>query len=281
MKSVLFAMVFGLLVCACLNAQAPETKDDFKAKKTTCPMTGAKIDITAATSYSDYNGVRYYFASPAHKAKFDSASFKYANEIITCAVCGTQENRKTRSFMEQKINKKPYFLCCPAHKDEFAKNPKRYLEGKDTLKVNIASENSTGIPAAAPQQENLVGMEFKVDDYSYADTYEDEKGAVKYPGAGAKFVLMDVCLKNKQMQEIKSFFLVWNLVDDKGYSHQEFSKKNGMTLKNPLQPEATIIVSLGFEIGKDRMPVFLEGKRPMLGTAKAICRKKSESKESK
>lgn len=100
-------------------------------EKTICAVTGSAIKVNESTPSSDYNGVRYYFISNSEKAQFETNQFKYAKDIETCQVCGTQE-KKTRgksAFVEASSSGKTYRFCTLIHSKEFEKDPAKYIRG--------------------------------------------------------------------------------------------------------------------------------------------------------
>jgi YHS domain-containing protein len=102
-------------------------KESMRASSTICAVTLVKIDITADTLFTDYNGSRYYFINSNEKAKFDKAPYKFTGKINTCTVCGTQADAKKVVYPSARYKGHNYPVCSNAHKDELEKNPEVYV----------------------------------------------------------------------------------------------------------------------------------------------------------
>jgi YHS domain-containing protein len=88
------------------------------------------IDVKRATIFSDYAGVRYYFASAQNKSAFDKDAKKATTApdkegIEKCPVMGEALNlRKMSNYADYEGVR--YYFCCAGCSTPFSKDPKRY-----------------------------------------------------------------------------------------------------------------------------------------------------------
>lgn len=256
LKKAVLLNIFILLMfnnLYCQEKTENKAAQENQAKKpfyTICAVSGVKIEVTDKTPYSDYNGIRYYFANENVKKSFDKAQWKYANNMLTCKVCGAQELKNRRSFVQSKYNGKSYDLCSSSHKAEFEKTPEKYIK-------NIA------LPAQASENQSLL-VQIKVLDCKFVDFLikgKEENQIKVLPSKGAKFLEMKVEVKNISDHELKFLGSRWSLIDDNGNVHKPIiydTSKISRFLDRPLQPELTMELDFTFEIAKERTALKLE-----------------------
>lgn len=257
-KNALRPAVFVLFSVMPILAQAVDTApkqvvDNFKAASTICAVCGAKIDITAKTPYSDYMGTRYYFASPSYKSQFDANSFKYASDILTCAVCGAQENRKARTFLEQKENKKSYYFCCPPHQKEFSSSPLKYTAGKNAISSTTQFRkpfNNEYDDSEILSRASDVSIVLQVVTYDFkmsVTVKEKGKEKIKKPAAGSIFVELQAKITNATNRELRMIPGKWEMIDTDGNFHSIISNPIANGLPFILQPKGKVDLVFVFE----------------------------------
>lgn len=104
--------------------------DDIKGKTVGVflfdPVTGKRIDAKAAKASTEFNGLRYLFASTANKAEFDKDMKKYgtipAKESLACPMTGevVETYSKASAYMDSEGVR--YYLCCAGCEAPFAKD---------------------------------------------------------------------------------------------------------------------------------------------------------------
>ncbi|MCW5946210.1 MAG: YHS domain-containing protein [Fimbriimonadales bacterium] len=93
-------------------------------------ITKKRIDYKKAVAHSDYNGVRYYFASEASKKAFDADPKKLSavpeKEVIDkCPVMGEEINiAKLPDYVDHEGVR--YYFCCAGCGTSFSKDPAKY-----------------------------------------------------------------------------------------------------------------------------------------------------------
>lgn len=108
------------------------------------PVTGARIDEKAAKGFSDYKGVRYFFASAKEKTKFDAAPATYGTmptkESLTCPVSHEVIAGYANAIAYRNIGGVRYYICCAGCIQPFDKEPARYTAKiKETVKAPAIS----------------------------------------------------------------------------------------------------------------------------------------------
>lgn len=247
MEKIKFICLFVIIAGALfgqekLQQSQNEAAEAARSIKSVCAVTGVKIDVTDKTPYSDYQNTKYYFINIEAKRKFDLAQWKYVKDILTCNVCGNQENRKTKTFLDTKYDNRIYYVCSMQHKTVFDKDPKKYIKGTADL----------------PQQFNYEQYEFNKDisvqilGYKYVDSVIDKNGEKKFAGKDLKFVVVDVTIKNVTEKELRMLPPTWELYDTKGYVHINQSVDRHLVFQSkPLQPEESYKTVMTFELKKD------------------------------
>ena len=90
------------------------------------PTSGLRIDAKKAKASSDFNGVRYYFASTDAKAKFDAEPKSFTKpvtkEALYCPVMkhGLESVDKAGGYVDHSGIR--YYVCCPNCLGETQKN---------------------------------------------------------------------------------------------------------------------------------------------------------------
>ena len=266
-RRAVFIAAIAVFAAGLPAAAAEAGADNFKAKKTICSICGAKIDIAPDTPFSDYMGVRYYFASPAYKAQFDKNAFKYAADILTCPVCGTQENRKARTFLETKESGKSYFVCCPGHLKEFNREPLKYTEGKNSINSTMQFkkpqdneyDNTEILKKRVP--DTVLALEEVKYDYKI---FVNIKNKVRKPTPGSIFVKLYAKIKNASKTELRMLMGRWEMTDTDGNSHITVYNSIEGTLPYILQPGGKIDAVLVYELPFGGVPKTLILKSSML-----------------
>lgn len=97
------------------------------------PVTGNRIDhAKAIKEFSDYNGVRYLFASAEHKATFDKDPKKYGTlptkEALYCSP--GKEAVPTYGFSSGYVDYKGtrYYMCCAGCEKPWTQEPEKHAE---------------------------------------------------------------------------------------------------------------------------------------------------------
>jgi len=94
-----------------------------------------RLDADKAKAHSDFNGVRYFFATTDEKKTFDKDAKKLAvvpdKEVLFCPVSDevVESYAKASDFSDIKGTR--YYFCCDGCKPKFDKSPDKYLEGLD------------------------------------------------------------------------------------------------------------------------------------------------------
>lgn len=94
------------------------------------PITGLKITKEKSKASSDYQGIRYYFASVENKTAFDKDSKKYAEvpkkESLVCAVMGNKISSYSKANDYVDYEGVRYYMCCGGCGPAMKKNPARF-----------------------------------------------------------------------------------------------------------------------------------------------------------
>lgn len=113
------------------------------------PTTGKRVDQKKAKGgFSDYEGVRFFFASEQGKSAFDADPKKYgvmpAKESLVCPVMNKKVTYTTaESYVDVKGVR--YYLCCEGCEGIMKKDPSKF--------VGAAGKNvSTPKPVKAPKK---------------------------------------------------------------------------------------------------------------------------------
>lgn len=91
------------------------------------PVATTHVDLKKSKAFSDYNGVRFYFANAANKKTFDAAPEKFgkipAKEALWCGVMNhTITGYDTAgAYVDQGDTR--YYVCCPGCLGKFKENP--------------------------------------------------------------------------------------------------------------------------------------------------------------
>lgn len=106
--------------------------DDIKGKTVGTflfdPVTGKRIVEKDSKGSTEFNGLRYLFASTANKATFDKDMKKYgttpAKESLACPMTGevVETYSKASAYMDSEGVR--YYLCCAGCETPFAKDMK-------------------------------------------------------------------------------------------------------------------------------------------------------------
>ncbi len=111
------------------------------------PVAGNRLEHDKAIKeYSDYNGIRFLFASPENKATFDKDPKKYGTlpqkEALYCSP--GKEAVPSYGFSSGYVDHKGirYYMCCGGCEKPWAKEPEKHAENSKTyVKVpGIATE---------------------------------------------------------------------------------------------------------------------------------------------
>jgi YHS domain-containing protein len=104
------------------------------------PVSKSRLDYTKADAgFSDYNGVRYYFARAENKRTFDANPKQFgtapAKEALYCPVMGhgIASYDKTGGYHDHEGVR--YYVCCPNCLGKLAENPGAHV-GKAASAVN-------------------------------------------------------------------------------------------------------------------------------------------------
>lgn len=96
--------------------KAPSLKGKTFGESLFDPISNARITEKAAKASSDYNGIRYFFATTAEKETFDATPAKYtkapAKEVLFCTVAGhaIKNYASAGGFVDIKGTR--YYTCC-------------------------------------------------------------------------------------------------------------------------------------------------------------------------
>lgn len=105
------------------------------------PVTGARIDSTKATAWSDHGAIRYFFNSAAEKKSFDANPAKYVGDVkqetSVCPVSGDPApSGKAVGFADYKGVR--YYFCCGDCPAAFKANPAKYAAAAKDAKNLVA-----------------------------------------------------------------------------------------------------------------------------------------------
>jgi YHS domain-containing protein len=148
MKSIKFIALF-ISIFAIHSAFAGELKegnvfciDGNKGKHFICPVLGNKGLVDSSTSYSDYEGQRYYFCCPDCKPKFEANPADYLKKLalpaniksidaqgmhFVCPVMGDEGVVDSQTLFSDYQGKR-YYFCCAGCKPKFDKEPESYIK---------------------------------------------------------------------------------------------------------------------------------------------------------
>ena len=94
-----------------------------------------RLDADKAEVHSDFNGVRYFFATTDEKKTFDKDSKKLSvvppKEVLFCPISNeiVESYAKASDYSDLKGTR--YYFCCAGCKPKFDASPDKYLEGLD------------------------------------------------------------------------------------------------------------------------------------------------------
>ncbi len=113
------------------------------------PVATTPIEAEKATVHSDYNGVRYLFASKDNKKTFDKEPKKYATapkkELLYCPVSDEIVESYTKASDYSDYKDTRYYFCCAGCKPKFDKNPEQFLTGLE-VRVQDAQKKAAAAP---------------------------------------------------------------------------------------------------------------------------------------
>src|SRR3989440_920379 len=96
------------------------------------PISRARISEKDAKAISDYNGVRYLFASGDEKKTFDATPLQYtatpAKEALYCPIEKEAINGYASAGSYRDVNGVRYFFCCNGCPQKFDANPAQYTK---------------------------------------------------------------------------------------------------------------------------------------------------------
>lgn len=94
------------------------------------PTTGLRIQPEKASGFTDYAGIRYYFASDSGKATFASNPKKYTvqpkKEALFCPVSKEAVKSYDKASGYGDYNGVRYYFCCGGCDKPFAQDPAKY-----------------------------------------------------------------------------------------------------------------------------------------------------------
>jgi YHS domain-containing protein len=148
MKSIKFiALIIGLL--ALQNTFAGDIKegnvfctDNSGGKYFICPVLGNQDKADSTTTYSDYEGQRYYFCCPGCKPKFEANPAEFVKKLalpaniksvdaegmhFVCPVMGDEGVVDSETLFTDYQGKR-YYFCCAGCKPKFEKEPDSYIK---------------------------------------------------------------------------------------------------------------------------------------------------------
>ena len=122
--------------------------DDEGVKHFICPVMGTDTVVEPNTTYSDVDGKRYYYCCPGCKSQFEADPASFISKMnlpgnvvkiddqgthIMCPVTGeTALMTEDNGFSD--YNGRRYYYCCPGCKEQFDKNPEKYLKSLEMKK---------------------------------------------------------------------------------------------------------------------------------------------------
>ena len=141
----------------CGGCDTPFKKDPVKALKSDTlkgklvgvslfdPISGARMTEKAAKGVSsDFNGVRYYFASIDEKAKFDAEPKAFTKapekEALYCAVMGHELKDYATAGGYVDIENVRYYTCCMDCNAALKKDPSLAAKAKSAVKAVAAMD---------------------------------------------------------------------------------------------------------------------------------------------
>lgn len=102
------------------------------------PVSGRRVRADRARFSSDYQNVRYFFASSANKASFDAEPKKFSampgKEALTCPVMKVAVAVPSEAEGYVDFEGTRYYICCGGCFNPFKSDPKRYI-GNVTAKT--------------------------------------------------------------------------------------------------------------------------------------------------
>ncbi len=109
------------------------------------PVSGARITEKAAKGVSsDFNGIRYYFASTDDKAKFDAEPKAFTKapekEALYCAVMGHELKDYATAGGYVDLANVRYYTCCAGCNTALKKNPALADKAKSAVKPVAAMD---------------------------------------------------------------------------------------------------------------------------------------------
>ncbi len=152
MKKLTLMFVPFIIFALMLNASAKQKQDgnvyfedDQGGKHFICPVMGNMAVVTEKTTFSDYDGQRYYFCCPNCKPEFEKNPEKYLSKLTLpgnvvetdddvqyyiCPVSG-EKNKLQNDSQYTDYHSKRYYFCCADCYGKFKDNPKEYLKKLD------------------------------------------------------------------------------------------------------------------------------------------------------
>lgn len=97
------------------------------------------IDPEKAKAHTEYEGIRYFFASEENRSLFDKNPKQYAkapdNEYVEVAVLDTVSWKDLKGYVEHQGAR--YYVCDDHCFDEFAKNPTEFAKNHKAEKAKV------------------------------------------------------------------------------------------------------------------------------------------------
>lgn len=110
------------------------------------PVSMKPIESKNAKGYSDYLGVRYYFASTDNKATFDQDMKKFGTmpkkECMVCPVSGEKIESYAKAGGYADFEGVRYYFCCPNCSGGFSKDSASFAEKN---KSNISAPKALAV----------------------------------------------------------------------------------------------------------------------------------------
>jgi YHS domain-containing protein len=141
----------------CGGCDAPFKKDPAKALKSDAlkgklvgvalfdPVSGARItEKSAKGGFSDFDGVRFYFANADEKKAFDAEPKKFAKapekEALYCAVMGHELKDYSTAGGYVDVESVRYYTCCADCTAALKKDPSLVAKAKSAVKPVAAMD---------------------------------------------------------------------------------------------------------------------------------------------
>jgi len=116
------------------------------------PISGSRVNEKQAKAWSDYNGVRYLFASADEKGSFLATPEKFtvipAKEALYCPVEKEKIAGYSAAGSYRDYEGVRYYFCCGGCPAEFAKKPAEYAK---VAAAYVVSPKAMNAPVEKPQ----------------------------------------------------------------------------------------------------------------------------------